>query len=75
MQNKGTLNKSTDLEKLRSDIKDKILSMSEIARQMNVSKAQLSRFLSGDIDNDAMILRCANWLGKTTNDYTNIKEV
>lgn len=63
------LKQEIDIDKIRTEINERILSMSEIARQMRVSKTQLSKFLNGQIENDAMVLRCTNWLGKTTNDY------
>lgn len=70
MQVKGNLKNSIDIESLRNDIGIKIKSMSCIAREMNISKAQLSRFLNGYSDNDAMIFRCVNWLDKKVSDYS-----
>lgn len=72
MKTGGFLKSKLDVDKVRLDIESKILSMSEIARQMEISKSNLSRFLKGDLENsDAMILRCIDWLGKTTDDYSN----
>ena len=59
---KNTITQNIDVDQIINDVNDKIKTLTQIAGEIGVSKAHLSKFLNKKIRTDAMILRCKAWL-------------